>query len=568
MSSLFNKFEFVGSNEESEKRCGCCSSEIHLRDVNFVIQPFQNEIFGTLFHNFQLTSDIICRSCNEQLNNVHFFHREVNEKRRTFHMLAFEPKIKLELDDLSDGAAIKTEFQSPEHEHDYEALYEEPITCEPPTYLVEVTEKELSRKKRAGVKRESQEDIFPPVKKKIRRPRHEQNDGRRKAGITYICVICKNFTSDNKKDYNDHILENHAINHQKDVKPVEDPRSKMIESRPLPEQNCFVYCDYCGSAFNSKKNLYAHMKVHVDKRNQVKCIDCGKLFRDLRAMIRHRNHWHGKGAKFWCYCGNEFDNKIDLNRCRYSHGRNKVPEKLEDTCYECKIPRGFKSSRLLLAHKNKYHSEGSRFWCVRCGVIYKTKKEQTICTRNHWTDVLKDILIKCPECDKELLHNSLDIHLRSVHRQARDIVCHQCGKGFCAIARLTVHIKQVHNNGIKPWTCDYCGRSWAQKKAMRDHIIKTHSTDRKKFKCPICNKICANALDKHMRLVHPNGYDNGVKVNPETNLYHCPNCIQTFKLMKVYEWHVNENLCENYGGFEIDQSQIEGKRFSVFTEGK
>jgi uncharacterized C2H2 Zn-finger protein len=95
-----------------------------------------------------------------------------------------------------------------------------------------------------------------------------------------------------------------------------------------------------------------------------------------------------------------------------------------------------------------------------------------------------------------------------------------------------------------------------------------HSTDRRKYKCPICNKICANALEKHMKLVHPNGYDNGVKANPETNLYHCPNCIQTFKMMKAYEWHVNENLCENYGGFEIDQSQIEGKRFSVFTEGK
>lgn len=166
-----------------------------------------------------------------------------------------------------------------------------------------------------------------------------------------------------------------------------------------------------------------------------------------------------------------------------------------------------------------------------------------------------------------MLHNSLDIHLRSVHRQSKEVVCHQCGKGFCAIARLTIHMRQVHNNGYKPWTCDNCGRSWSQKKALRDHLLKAHMKYKKTFQCHICLKKCQNGLDRHLALIHPNGHDNGVRANPETNFYHCPNCIQTFSVMKSYEWHVNENLCQNYNYDGFDKTKNAGKKFNVFTEG-
>lgn len=483
---------------------------------------------------------MLCGDCNKQLTNIYHFRQDVIAKLQSYVLEPLlEVKIELEDEPLSYDF-IKEE--SPEQDYQSNPL-----------------------------KRQKKVENFLPAKQRRRKPPQEVNDGKRLGGITYNCCLCKLFTANNKKDYANHILDLHAINNdQKSIKTVEeDTRIKMIETRPLPEPKCSVQCDYCGSIFKTKKILYGHMKSHVSIEDQVKCIDCDKAFRDLRIMVRHRNHYHGKGVKFWCYCGNEFDNSRDLNRCRYAHGRNSIPTKLNDTCDECNVQKSFNGLRQLLNHKNKYHSNGKRFWCARCGVQYDSKEQQNVCIKSHYNDVLKDVLVKCPECEKELLHNSLKIHLKSVHSQVREIVCHECGKAFCAVARLTIHMRQVHNNGLRPFQCDICGNCFAQKKALRDHVLKVHCKNRRKYECPICLKVCYENPDRHMSVVHPNGFDNGIKVNKETNLFHCPKCIQTFSKMKAYEWHVNENLCENYGDFEIDQNDVEnGKKFSVFTQGK
>lgn len=471
--------------------------------------------------------------------------------------------------DLEPLLAVKIELED-ENDNDLKPLSFDFIKAESPENNHNYLESEYYESKSSKRHRKPEkDDIFLPLKKRRRKPPQEVNDGKRIGGITYNCCLCKLFTSDNKKDYANHILDVHAINNNlKSIKTNEDSRMRMIETRPLPEPKCPVQCDYCGSIFKTKKILYGHMKTHVSIKNQVKCIECDKVFRDMRIMIRHRNHYHGKGVKFWCYCGNEFDNSRDLNRCRYAHGRNSVPKKLNNKCDECNVHKSFSGLRQLLNHKNKYHSNGKRFWCARCGTEYDSKERQNVCIKSHYNDVLKDILVKCPECEKELLHNSLKIHLKSVHSQIREIVCHQCGKAFCAIARLTIHINQVHNNGMRPFHCDICGNCFAQKKALRDHVLKVHCKNRRKYECSICLKVCYENPERHMSVVHPNGYDNGIRVNKETNLFHCPKCIQTFSKMKAYEWHVNENLCENYGEFEIDQNQDNGKKFNVFTQGK
>lgn len=238
---------------------------------------------------------------------------------------------------------------------------------------------------------EDQNDDFPPLpekKKRKKKPIHEMNDGRRKGGITYNCVICKNFTSDNKKDYGQHILRFHALNYNQKIID-DDPRMRMVESRPLPEPKCSVQCDHCGSIFKTKKILHGHLKTHIPKKDQVKCVDCNKSFRDTRVMVRHRNYYHGNGKRFFCYCGNEFDNKRDLIRCRYAHGRSK-PQSCH-VCNDCVVPKKFSAIRPLLNHKNKWHSEGKRFWCVRCGAQYDNREDQILCIKSHYTDVLKVI---------------------------------------------------------------------------------------------------------------------------------------------------------------------------------
>lgn len=55
MSLLHENFEFVGSSVENDRQCGCCTAEILPRDIQFMIQQFQNDIFKILFTDIRVS---------------------------------------------------------------------------------------------------------------------------------------------------------------------------------------------------------------------------------------------------------------------------------------------------------------------------------------------------------------------------------------------------------------------------------------------------------------------------------------------------------------------------------
>lgn len=56
MSTIINKFEFVGNIELENLNCGCCSILLNVGEVQHEIQSFQCEMFMILFENFQVSS--------------------------------------------------------------------------------------------------------------------------------------------------------------------------------------------------------------------------------------------------------------------------------------------------------------------------------------------------------------------------------------------------------------------------------------------------------------------------------------------------------------------------------
>jgi hypothetical protein len=322
------------------------------------------------------------------LNDTFKFRQDIIGRIKALD-IHLQPKVKIERIDPED---YDYEDQKPTIAFDFvTAKSESPISNYEETHFEDdyVQEEEEIEVKPDVLIKDQENDNFTQLlmkKKRIKKPMHEMNDGRRRGEITYDCVICKNFTSDNKKDYGQHILKFHALNYNEKIID-DDPRMRMVESRPLPEPKCSVQCDLCGSIFKTKKILYGHLKTHIPAKVQVKCIDCKKSFRDTRVMVRHRNYYHGNGKRFFCYCGNEFETKRDLIRCRYAHGK----EDSGHVCNDCVKPKKFKEIRSLLNHKNKCHSEGKRFWCARCGSEYNNKEDQIFCIKSHYTDMLKVI---------------------------------------------------------------------------------------------------------------------------------------------------------------------------------
>lgn len=98
---------------------------------------------------------------------------------------------------------------------------------------------------------------------------------------------------------------------------------------------------------------------------------------------------------------------------------------------------------------------------------------------------------------------SLLTHVKFVHGQQNQQVCHICARVYNSPASLRQHLKE-HSGIEEPRiTCDKCGRSSKNEIALRKHMT-IHEDEGKSFPCPDCQKIYSNrmALAAHVRGTH------------------------------------------------------------------
>lgn len=81
------------------------------------------------------------------------------------------------------------------------------------------------------------------------------------------------------------------------------------------------------------------------------------------------------------------------------------------------------------------------------------------------------------------------------------------------------------------YKCDMCNRGCVTKGQLTKHIRRTHlKIPTIRAVCTICNKKLyrrtkeKNGLEFHMKKYHPDGKDDGYRVNEETNFYDCEKC--------------------------------------------
>lgn len=85
--------------------------------------------------------------------------------------------------------------------------------------------------------------------------------------------------------------------------------------------------------------------------------------------------------------------------------------------------------------------------------------------------------------------------------------------------------------------------------------------ERENYQCSIClkNVLSRFKLKCHVDRFHPNGLDNGMRVDPDTNCYHCKICPLKFVAMHKYEKHLMLNDCQKFEGLAMDEVRMAQK---------
>lgn len=169
--------------------------------------------------------------------------------------------------------------------------------------------------------------------------------------------------------------------------------------------------------------------------------------------------------------------------------------------------------------------------------------------------------IICPLCGKILTANAFPVHLKG-HQGGREqnFLCEVCSQKYSSNSELVIHKRSVfsfrfsqwfsspfhflfrRHSKEKPFQCDHCEKRFFNcKKNLIHHLRVAHLNMRKPqliVECNLClKKLKLENLERHKRKSHPNGVDDGIKVNSETDHYHCVICSGQFLTKRAHDAH-------------------------------
>lgn len=250
-------------------------------------------------------------------------------------------------------------------------------------------------------------------------------------------------------------------------------------------------------------------------------------------------------------CDRSFNHRKSIERHIQRHIKSQ-----QAICIHCK--KSFLNQKTLISHLNRYHSSGNKYVCDHCHTVYSSRKEMVRCReRNYVRAKPSNQMEKCVVCQKEMKSSSIRMHILSVHERQKNFTCITCGQAYFNNFSLQVHMRS--HSGEKPICCDQCGKFFRDRKSLNSHVRINHSA-REQLPCSICSKLFLSKfkLNEHVRKFHPNGKDYGIKVSPETNKYHCPNCSMQFYKLIQYENHLKRDICKfvSNDGFQCKTCNI------------
>ncbi|XP_070499951.1 zinc finger protein 260-like [Chironomus tepperi] len=515
---------FINDNLQVNRFCASCSIPI---SEGHQIGLLHLEIYRILFRNFDMIGEFVCSNCNDKMLGISDFIRIVEDSRKRFKSIDAMKEQIVKIEPIEhdivkeeetepfqhDSIFLKTEYNSDSEQEEYES--------------------------------ESSEKSMPKPKSKMVRKRIRK------------CEICM-FTSSDRDEFVKHIKSIHGTNSSTtevdyDLKLEIDDPHVFVGTKQSKE------CDICREVFTDRMLLIEHFKAHFDKDRIYACPYCNKNCKGIVMLGFHKNLDH-KVDRYYCICHRTYDREFVMKRCRKNHQNTLVDEKY--VCDECDSYVAFGDSLRLAHHKTKIHGNGVKYWCTVCLKSY-SNNEFKQCMKKHRAEITT-MTVKCPECDKTMQYQRFKDHYKDLHVGDKNEICEVCGLGFSSKPSLSNHKRMRHTTLYTNFNyeCDFCGNKFNSKGNLLSHMSSHRYQET--YQCSICLKKNLTKLNFHMKRYHPNNYDSGVRANPETNLYHCPNCVQNFTSLNFYDRHVERNTCSVIGECEVDVTKKVGSR----TEGK
>ncbi|XP_064858522.1 POZ (BTB) and AT hook-containing zinc finger 1 isoform X3 [Oncorhynchus nerka] len=180
-------------------------------------------------------------------------------------------------------------------------------------------------------------------------------------------------------------------------------------------------------------------------RRHVGCDICGKVFRDVYHLNRHKLSHSGEKPYACHVCGLRFKRKDRMSYHVRSHDGSVGKPYL---CQSC--GKGFSRPDHLNGHIKQVHTTERPHKCQICNASFATRDR----LRSHLA--CHEDKIPCQMCGKYLRAAYMTDHLKK-HSEGPHNYCGICNKGFSTASYLKVHVKSHHGSPLHPRTAQAHG---------------------------------------------------------------------------------------------------------------
>ncbi|XP_023852723.1 POZ (BTB) and AT hook-containing zinc finger 1 isoform X2 [Salvelinus sp. IW2-2015] len=180
-------------------------------------------------------------------------------------------------------------------------------------------------------------------------------------------------------------------------------------------------------------------------RRHVGCDICGKVFRDVYHLNRHKLSHSGEKPYACHVCGLRFKRKDRMSYHVRSHDGSVGKPYL---CQSC--GKGFSRPDHLNGHIKQVHTTERPHKCQICNASFATRDR----LRSHLA--CHEDKIPCQMCGKYLRAAYMTDHLKK-HSEGPHNYCGICNKGFSTASYLKVHVKSHHGSPLLPHTAQAHG---------------------------------------------------------------------------------------------------------------
>ncbi|CAG0913844.1 unnamed protein product [Notodromas monacha] len=273
-----------------------------------------------------------------------------------------------------------------------------------------------------------------------------------------------------------------------------------------------------------------------------KCMECGKIFKQLRYFRCHAMSFH---RGFTCErCGAVVYGRFRFSKHRATHTQEDLKVPLEPVT----------KKRLVKAKPKKDLRDDSAshrtsvFSCFSCSEIFVTEaklrwhEEERHGTRKH----------VCGICSVSFMHKALlNRHFLTVHPGSAEaqtaggqacVLCHKVVKNMSL--HLAVHVTN------KPWKCNVCGRGFSHKCNLVAHSYTHKKAEDRPFVCSLCGAgfLRQSSLNDHLSAHKAFGRGTNPKILPKhlrKPRHVCSICNRAFFLRRTLSRHLIRHSIPN-----------------------